>query len=57
MTRCSYPVNGPRDHRECGHRACKAWLVDGDRLPRCERHLTRAAIERAEREGIALVSA
>lgn len=57
MTRCTWPVDGRKDRQECGHRACDAWLLDGELLPRCKRHLTRDAMERAERDGIRLVPA
>lgn len=55
MTRCSWPVNGPRNRLECGHRACEGFVLDGEVLPRCSRHLTQAARSLAAEQGVQLI--
>ena len=51
MTHCSFPVKGPRQRQECGHRATARYLVDGQELPRCRRHDSREARALAEERG------
>ena len=52
VTRCSFPVKGPGERRECGHRAVEVFVIEYlYRYPRCQRHAPREAHELAAARG------
>ena len=54
MTRCTWPVRGPRDRRECGHQAVAVVRAEVE-YPRCRRHMTKEARALADEKGYEVV--